>query len=386
MALTAGTKLGPYEIVALLGAGGMGEVYRARDTKLNRDIALKLIPDIFAEDAQRMSRFQREAQLLASLNHANIAAIYGVEESGGKLALVLELVEGVDLSEKLKSGTLPVDEALDIAFQIAEALEAAHERGIIHRDLKPANVMITTAGKVKVLDFGLAKALEGDADGTQDPSQSLSPTLTAAATRIGVILGTAAYMSPEQARGKTADRRSDIWSFGVVLFEMLARKQIFAGEMMSDTLAAVLKDDPDWSLLPADTPQPVADLLARCLQKDPRRRLQSIGDARIVLEDVIRPPAGTGAMPAMASGFASSMTGVAGAAATGTSPGVTGVAAKRFGPGLATWVISLMVVAVLAVLAGQLWGPAPPQVGTRKFHMDPEGLQVAFTIPRQNDP
>ena len=340
MTLNAGTKLGQYEIVAPLGAGGMGEVYRARDTKLNRDIALKLIPDIFAEDSQRMIRFQREAQLLASLNHANIASIYGVEESGGNFALVLELVEGVDLSEKLKSGTLPLDESLEFAIQIAEALEAAHERGVIHRDLKPANVMITTAGKAKVLDFGLAKALEGDGEGGQDPSQSLSPTLTAAATKMGVIMGTAAYMSPEQARGKTADRRSDIWSFGVVLFEMLARKQIFAGEMVSDTLAAVLKDDPDWSLLPPDTPQPVADLLGRCLQKDPRRRLQSIGDARIVLEDLIRPPAGSGTMPSMASGFASSMTGVAGTAAGETSPDVTAATAKRSGPGLAIWLIS----------------------------------------------
>jgi len=374
-----GETIAHYSITSKIGEGGMGEVFRARDTKLNRDVALKLLPEVFAADAERMARFQREAQLLASLNHANIAAIYGVEESVGKRALVLELVEGEDLSEKLSAGTIPVDETLEIAVQIAEALEAAHERGVIHRDLKPANVKITPDGKVKVLDFGLAKALEGAAGAAGDPSQSLSPTLTVASTRLGVILGTAAYMSPEQARGRTVDRRSDIWAFGAVLFEMLARRQMFAGETISDTLAAVIKDDPDWSLLPADTPQPVVDLLGRCLQKDPRRRLQSIGEARIALEDVIRPQAASSVSAVVSSGpMPSSMTGAPAAGATGSLPGTTAAATKRSGPGLAVWAVSLIVIAVLAALAGRMWGPVPPEARTRKFHIDVDGLQVEY--------
>ena len=269
MALTAGTRLGPYEILAAIGAGGMGEVYRARDTKLDRDVAIKVIPPTLAQDPERLARFEREAKVLASLNHPNIAQIYGVEER----ALVMELVAG----ETLK-GRLPLDTALKYARQIADALEAAHEKNIIHRDLKPANIMITPAGVVKVLDFGLAAVAQ-----SSDPSNPAnSPTLTISPTRAGMILGTAAYMSPEQARGKVVDKRADIWAFGVVLYEMLTGKQLFEGETVSDTLAQVLTKEPDWEQVPAK----VRRLLEACLQKDPTQRLQAIGDWRLLLTDV----------------------------------------------------------------------------------------------------
>jgi hypothetical protein len=295
MTLVAGTKLGPYEIVALIGAGGMGEVYRARDTKLNREVALKILPATFANDAQRMARFQREAQVLASLNHPNIASIYGLEESGGVRALVMELVEGPTLAERVAQGPIPLDEALPIAKQITEALEAAHEKGIIHRDLKPANVKITPQGVVKVLDFGLAKAVEGEGAGGQVFGAGLtqSPTLTGMATQAGIILGTAAYMSPEQARGKPVDRRADIWAFGVVLYEMLTGKPAFEGETTSDMLAAVIKTEPNWDLLPAGIPVSIRKLVRRCLEKDPRLRLCDIGDARIEIGDALAAPAGS---------------------------------------------------------------------------------------------
>jgi serine/threonine protein kinase/Tol biopolymer transport system component len=276
VSLAQGTNLGPYEILAPIGAGGMGEVYRALDTKLKREVAVKVLPDSFARDPERMLRFQREAEVLASLNHPNIAHIYGVEQS----ALVMELVNG----QTLPSG-LPLDTALNYAKQIAEALEYAHERGVIHRDLKPANVKVTPEGVVKLLDFGLAKAIEDPASAGEDPGKS--PTLTLGATRLGVILGTAAYMSPEQASGKTADRRADIWSFGVVLFEMLSGKRAFEGESVSDTLATVLKLDPDWSVLPTDTPQAIRKLIQRCLKKDRKQRLQAIGEARIAIEETL---------------------------------------------------------------------------------------------------
>ncbi len=285
MALTSGTKLGPYEVIAPLGAGGMGEVYRARDTKLGRDVALKVLPAAFAQDAERMARFQREAQVLASLNHTNIAAIYGLEESGGVRALVMELVEGPTLAKRLGSGAIPLDDALPIAKQIAEALEYAHEKGIIHRDLKPANIKQTGDNQVEVLDFGLAKAL--DVDASVSSSVSNSPTLTAAATQAGVILGTAAYMSPEQAKGKHADRRADIWGFGCVLFEMLTGQRAFEGESATDTLAAVIKSEPNWDALPRDIPANIRRLLERCLNKDPKHRLQAIGEARIAIEDFL---------------------------------------------------------------------------------------------------
>ena len=284
MPLTSGTRLGPYEIVGAIGAGGMGEVYRARDTRLGREVALKVLPESFAQNAQRMARFRREAQVLASLNHPNIAAIYGFEDSSNTHALVMELVEGPTLADRIQQGAIPIEEALPIAKQIAEALEYAHERGIVHRDLKPSNIKITPGGQAKVLDFGLAKAIEGDAATTSVES---SPTMSAMATRVGFLLGTAAYMSPEQARGKAADRRADIWAFGVVLYEMLSGLRLFIGETTSDTLAAVIRAEPDWNALPANTPPAIRNLLRRCMGKDPRQRLQAIGDARIVLEEVL---------------------------------------------------------------------------------------------------
>ena len=286
MALTSGTRVGPYEIVSLLGAGGMGEVYRAHDPKLNRDIALKVLPELFAVDLDRVARFKREAQVLASLNHPHIAAIYGFEETNGVQALALELVEGPTLADRIAQGPIPVDEALPIARQIAAALEAAHERGIIHRDLKPANIKLRPDGTVKVLDFGLAKALEPVAPVGGDATAS--PTITSPAmTQMGLILGTAAYMSPEQAKGRPTDKRSDIWSFGAVLHEMLSGQRTFKGDDIADTLAAVLRHDVDWTVLPAATPASVRYLLARCLERDVTRRLRDIGEARIQLEELM---------------------------------------------------------------------------------------------------
>ena len=275
MALNVGSRLGHYDVTALIGEGGMGQVYQATDTKLKRQVALKILPEAFSADPERLARFQREAEVLASLNHPNIAAIYGLEEAEGIRALVLELVEGPTLADRIKRGPIPLDEALPIAKQIAEALEAAHEAGVIHRDLKPANIKVRDDGTVKVLDFGLAKALDPSPEG--DPSQS--PTLTAAATQMGVIMGTAAYMSPEQAAGKVMDKRGDIWSFGVVLFEMLSGKRLFTGETVSHVLGAVLQVEPEWDALPAGTPQSLRNLLRRCLQKDRKRRLRDVGDA-----------------------------------------------------------------------------------------------------------
>ena len=294
MTLSPGTRIGPYEIIDPLGAGGMGEVYRARDTQLNRDVAIKVLPATFAEDARGVARLRREAQVLASLNHPHIASIYGLEEASGVLALALELVEGEDLAQRLERGAIPVEEAVACARQVVEGLEAAHEQGIVHRDLKPANIKLTKDGTVKILDFGLAKDHEVDAGPAgSDPSQS--PTVERFETEAGVILGTAAYMSPEQARGKPVDKRADIWAFGVVLFEMLTGRKLFPGETLSDTLAAVLTREPDWRLLPSSTPPGVRRLLARCLERDPRQRLRDIGDARPDLDDA--PEAGLGPAP-----------------------------------------------------------------------------------------
>ena len=284
-----GTILSHYRITEKLGAGGMGEVYRAEDSRLGRQVAIKVLPEMFSSDPERMARFEREARLLASLTHPNIAAIHGLEEADGKRFIIMELVEGETLAQRLDRGPIALPESLDIARQIAEALETAHEKGIIHRDLKPANVKITPDGKVKVLDFGLAKAYAGDAASKTDTDLSRSPTLTQAGTAAGVILGTAGYMSPEQARGNPVDKRADIWAFGVVLFEMLTGNCLFAGDTVSDTLAAVLKSDPDWNLLPPDTPPRLRDLLAHCLQRDPRRRLRDIGDALHELADADTP-------------------------------------------------------------------------------------------------
>ena len=282
LALTPGTRLGWYEILSALGAGGMGEVYRARDTRLDRDVAIKILPDAFAADAERIARFQREAKVLASLNHPNIAIIHGLEHADGAYALVMELVEGEDLAQRIVRGAMPLDEALPIAKQIAEALEAAHEQNIIHRDLKPANIKVRPDGTVKVLDFGLAKAMEPPAS---SPGVSQSPTITTPAmTQAGMILGTAAYMSPEQAKGKPADKRSDIWAFGCVLYEMLTGRRAFDAEDVSETLAAVLMNEPDWTALPATTPATVTMVLRRCLQKDRKRRARDIGDVSLTLE------------------------------------------------------------------------------------------------------
>src|SRR5215813_15098241 len=278
MALTIGTQLGSHEITALLGKGGMGEVYRARDLKLKREVAIKILPEEFSLDKDRVSRFQREAEVLASLNHPNIAAIHDLEETNGTRYLVLELVEGETLADRIARGPIPAEEALDIAKHICAALEAAHEKGIIHRDLKPANIKITPDSTVKVLDFGLAKIADEQAEARLRDS----PTLTVGATHAGVILGTAAYMSPEQAQGKRLDKRTDVWSFGVVLYEMLTGKQPFRGETVADTVAGILKEAPDLDPVPAN----IRPLLRKCLEKDRKKRLRDIGDIELLLNDV----------------------------------------------------------------------------------------------------
>ena len=372
-----GRTLAHYRISAVIGAGGMGEVYRAHDTKLGREVALKVLPAEFAADAERMARFEREAKLLASLNHPNIASIYGFEDSSGAgsrtfgtaRALVMELVEGQTLAEKIsgvgatlvvapaqetragarpaptREQAIPIDEALPIAKQICEGLEYAHERGIVHRDLKPANIKITPDGVVKILDFGLAKALEGDIGAAGDPSTS--PTLSHLATQAGIILGTAAYMSPEQAKGKAVDRRADIWGFGCVLYEILAGRPAFGGETVSDVLAAVIRAEPDWSLLPVTTPA-IRTLLARCLKKDPKQRLQAIGDARIAIEEVLN----------------------------GTVEPAAPVAAQPNLPLRPAWLRTLpWAIAVLAVLAAGIaavyFRPAKPPGAVMRFTLAP---------------
>ena len=311
MSLTPGTRLGSYQIQSVLGAGGMGQVYRARDTKLNRDVAVKVVADDFLHDPERLARFRREAQLLAALNHPNIAAIYGLEEAQGSQFLVMELVDGETLAERIRrpeglrlpadgilndgSGRpsgLPIDQALAIARQVADALQAAHEKGIVHRDLKPANIALTTEGNVKVLDFGLGKLIEpgsgigdrGSGGAATDHAATHSPTLSLAATHAGVILGTAAYMSPEQARGKPTDKRTDVWAFGCVLYEMLTGIRAFDGEDASETMAFVMAREPDWSALPADTPPAIRTLLRRCLDKDRHRRAADIAVALFAIE------------------------------------------------------------------------------------------------------
>jgi Tol biopolymer transport system component len=289
MTLQLGARLGSYEIIVALGAGGMGEVYRAKDTKLGRDVALKVLPASFTNDPERVARFRREAQVLASLNHPHIAQIHGLEEVDGTQFLVLELVDGESLDKRIARGRIPVDEALGIARQIAEALEAAHEKGIIHRDLKPANIALTNDGNVKVLDFGLAKAVEATSWSASDATNS--PTITSAAmmTGVGVILGTAAYMSPEQAKGRAADKRSDIWAFGCVLYEMLTGKRAFGGTNVPEMLADVIKGNPDWSVLPRSTPAAVCRLLRRCLANDPRARIGDASTARLEIDEASSP-------------------------------------------------------------------------------------------------
>jgi serine/threonine protein kinase len=297
MNLNPGRKLGPYEILAPIGAGGMGEVYRARDTKLDREVAIKVLPKAFAEDDERLARFQREARLLASLNHPNIAAIHELEESDGIHFLALEYVPGETLDERIKRGrrlrqgsgepSIPIEETLLIFKQIAQGLEAAHEKGVIHRDLKPANIKVTPDGKVKALDFGLAKAMAGEAP-AQEVSES--PTITRDATEAGVLLGTAPYMSPEQARGKQVDKRADIWAFGCCLYDALAGRKAFGGDTISDTIAAILEREPDWQALPSTTPTSIRHVLRRCLQKQADQRLHDIADARIEIEEALSEP------------------------------------------------------------------------------------------------
>ena len=297
--------LGPYRVLEKLGEGGMGEVYRATDTRLHRDVAIKVLPAAFAQDPERVARLRREAQVLASLNHPHIAAIYGLEESDGALALAIELVDGEDLAERLaKRGAIPVEEATDIARQIAQGLEAAHEKGIVHRDLKPANVKIAKDGTVKILDFGLARAYEGDAAASgSSVALAHSPTMTRHATEAGLILGTAAYMAPEQARGTAIDKRADIWAFGVVFYELLTARRLFEGVTISDVLAAVLRQDVDLEVLPADTPPAVRNLIARCLERDPKQRLRDIGEARLLLSKPLEDPRPSAPTPAKRHAF-----------------------------------------------------------------------------------
>lgn len=371
MAVAPGTRLGPYEVSALLGAGGMGEVYRARDSRLARDVALKFLPQSFTHDTERLARFRREAHVLAALNHPHIGSIYGLEELNGHHFLVLELVEGETLAARLQKGPLPLDEATAIAREVAEALEAAHEKGIVHRDLKPANIALTPHDRVKVLDFGLAKP--GDAlPAPSAPDVVNSPTITSPTmlTGLGVILGTAAYMSPEQAKGRVADKRSDVWAFGCVLYEMLTGRRAFEGEDVSETLAAVLKAEPDWEALPRSVPRPIRQLLEGCLQKDSRQRVSDISTARFLLD--LRP----------------------GAAVSEAPP-------PRRGPtGLKT-LLGLVVLALGATIAVAVWKPAAvpaptvarfslPVPGSRELMLSrravsisPDGTRIVYAVDGQ---
>ena len=354
MSLAPGTRLGPYEILSPLGVGGMGEVYRAKDTKLGREVAIKVLPQSLSADPERLARFEREARVLASLNHPHIASIYGMEESTSVKALVLELVEGLTLQDRIESGPIPVDEALAIGKQIAEALEIAHEKGIVHRDLKPANVKLDRDGQVKVLDFGLAKALDPLAS-TSSPDISHSPTMSLG-TQSGMILGTAAYMSPEQARGKPVEKRADIWAFGAVLYETLTGKRLFAGETVSDTLAAVLRHEISFDALPPATPTSVRALLMRCLDRDPKNRLRDIGEARIALDGAGHPTADQTAAPAPS-----------------MSP-----APARFGRPASIGAVALALV--LGLAAGWLLrrpAPAAPGAGARWALAIPDGLTLS---------
>jgi serine/threonine-protein kinase len=343
-----GKTLGNFEITSQLGRGGMGEVYQAKDRKLGRDVAIKVLPEEFAKDTDRVARFQREAKLLASLNHPNIAAIHGLEESEGTNFLVLELVEGQTLADRIKAGSIPVEESLKLALQIAEALEAAHEKGVIHRDLKPANIKVTPDGKVKVLDFGLAKAFAGD---REEINLSNSPTLSNAATQQGVILGTAAYMSPEQARGESVDKKADIWAFGVVLFEMLTGRGTFEGRTVSDTLAAVLMREPEWKRLPPNLHPRIRLLLERCLEKDAKNRCSGMGDARADIQKALADPNGMFVQP------------------------VTGAEPRTRLRTILPWIAAVVILS--AITGGIVWNlrkPEPRQVMRFDYEL-PEGQE-----------
>jgi hypothetical protein len=372
-----GRRLGQYEILEKLGEGGMGQVWKARDTQLDREVAIKVLPEAFAQDADRLARFEREAKLLASLNHPGIAVVHGLHEEEGIRFLAMELVPGEDLSLRLHRGPLPVEEALRVGLQVSEALEAAHARGVVHRDLKPANIVVAPDGKTKVLDFGLAKGFEADATSTSH-SPSLSPTVTSAGTVAGVILGTAAYMSPEQARGKPLDKRTDIWSFGCVLYECLTGKSQFHGESVSDSIGAILHKQPEWAALPPITPPTTRLLLRRCLTRDADSRLHDIADARIDLEQALGDPDGTGLS-------------LIGISASGESAG--SAQAKRR---LAPWMLGVVAIAciVIGALAGSLLLDRPESAALRKYDLgvdlqqgqnvdpeariSPDGTQVAF--------
>jgi len=351
-----GTTISHYKVLEKIGSGGMGDVYRAHDTKLNRDVALKILPQQFASDSQRMARFQREAEVLASLDHPNIGQIYGIEEAGQTKALVLQLIEGPTLAERIAQGPIPVEEALKIALQMAEGLEAAHEKGVIHRDLKPANIKITPEGQVKILDFGLAKALEVETP--PDTSLSQSPTLTAAATQAGVILGTAAYMSPEQARGEATDKKADVWAFGCVLFEMLTRQATFGGKTVSDVLAGVLRIDPDWKSLPPNLHPRIRLLLERSLEKEAKDRYQGVGDARVDIQTALADPSGVLVQPTV---------------------DVAQAQPRRILP----WVLATFVLtAIVAIIATWILKPTELGLVTHFNHRLPEG-QV-FTNPARS--
>ena len=373
-----------YEITALIGVGGMGEVYKATDTNLKRAVAVKVLPALVAADVERLARFQREAEVLAALNHPNIAAIYGLERSSGVTALVMELVEGDDLSQRIAKGAIPIDEALPIAKQIAEALEAAHEQGIIHRDLKPANIKVRSDGTVKVLDFGLAKAIEGGGLAGRVGGGDLanSPTLTSPAmTQAGMILGTAAYMSPEQAKGRVVDRRADIWAFGAVLFETLTGKRAFPGEDITDTIVSVVSKEPDWAMLPAATPDGLRRLLMRCLKKDARARLRDIGEARVQLDDMV-----SGAPEDVAGA-------VTGTAATAAAP--RGLTAWMVAFAVAVFGMAAMAVPTLRHLR-ETPPPVPPETrvdvvtpttdAPTSFALSPDGRQIVFVASGDGSP
>ena len=367
--LNAGTRLGPYEVVSPLGAGGMGEVYRARDTRLDRDVAIKILPAALASDPDRVARLDREAKLLASLNHPRIAAIHSLEHFGDQRALVMELVEGDTLDARLMPGRgLELDEALDVAWQIAEGLEAAHAKGIIHRDLKPANIKVDPNGRVKLLDFGLAKAFGADS-GAIGANPSMSPTLAPAATASGLILGTAAYMSPEQARGRPVDARTDIWAFGCVLYEILTGRKLFPGDTITDVLAAVVRAEPDWSALPANTPASIHRLLRRCLQKDPNERLHHIGDVRLELKEVDVEPA-TIVRKAVADAPVVAV----------DPPAQTASRWPRIVPWALAGVLAVLVVALAATALGT--APSPKRDVARLELQPPPGVELFTTASR----